>query len=411
MKAEAASSGECTQAMKKILVYSHDTYGLGNLRRMLGICYALTQANYDLSILLISGSPMVHEFRLMDGIDYIKLPCLTRTDREDYAVKSLRTGIHETVKLRADLILAAAANFQPDLFLVDKKPFGIKNELQASFQHLKESKPAMKAALILRDILDTPESTMNIWNSHDYFKVIDSYYDQVLVLGEAELFDPRSEYQFPKSVAEKVKFCGYTRRESGNRSREEIRKKLQLEENQPLILVTLGGGEDAFDTMTKYLEGAPILSKNRHLHSLIIYGPEMKEAHRRALLQASSQQASVTMMEFTNDLMSYLNAADVVISMGGYNTICEILSLQKKAIVIPRVKPVQEQLMRAERMSKRGFFKFIHPAELTAEGLMNAVQTELDSNQQPAKYFNLNAHHKITECVSDLLLAGGMNAH
>jgi predicted glycosyltransferase len=352
----------------------------------------------------------VHEFRLMDGIDYIKLPCLTRTDREDYAVKSLRTGVPETIKLRSDLILAAAANFQPDLFLVDKKPFGIKNELHPAFLHLKKSKPEMKAALILRDILDTPESTINIWKAHDYFQVIDEFYNQVLVLGEAELFDPRREYQFPKSVAGKVKFCGYTRRESGNRSREEIRKKLQLEENQPLVLVTLGGGEDAFDTMTKYLEGAPILSKNRHLHSLIIYGPEMKETHRRALLQASSQQAGVTMMEFTNDLMSYLNAADVVISMGGYNTICEILSLQKKAIVIPRVKPVQEQLMRAERMSERGFFEFIHPDNLTSDGLMSAVKTELDSPQQPAAYLQLNAHHKITECVFELLSAGGMNA-
>ncbi len=396
--------------MKKILVYSHDTYGLGNLRRMLGICHALNQTNDELSILLISGSPMVHEFRLTDGIDYIKLPCLTRTDREDYAVKSLRMGIHETIKLRADLILAAAKNFQPDLFLVDKKPFGIKNELQPSFEYLKESKPEMKAALILRDILDTPESTMSVWNSHDYFQVINSYYDQVLVLGESEIFDPRSEYQFPKSVAEKVKFCGYTRREAGARSREEIRKKLQLEEKTRLILVTLGGGEDAFETITKYLEGTNSLDENHRLHSLLIYGPEMNEPHRQALLQASSQNPHITLMEFTNDLMSYLNAADLVISMGGYNTICEILSLQKKAIVIPRVKPVQEQLMRAERMSKLGFFKFIHPENLTSDGLMSAMQIELNSNQRPAVHFNLNAHHKITECVSELLLAGGLNA-
>ena len=396
--------------MKKILVYSHDTYGLGNLRRMLGICHSLNHAISDLSILLISGSPMVHEFRVMDGIDYIKLPCLTRTDREDYAVKSLRTGIHETVKLRADLILAAAANFQPDLFLVDKKPFGIKNELQPSFEYLKKSKPEMKAALILRDILDTPESTMNVWNAHDYFQVIDSYYDQVLVLGEAEIFDPRREYQFPKSVADKVKFCGYTRREDGTKSREEIRKKLQLEEKTRLVLVTLGGGEDAFETIAKYLDGTNKLDENYRLHSLIIYGPEMNEPHRQALLQASSANPHITLMEFTNDLMSYLNAADLVIAMGGYNTICEILSLQKKAIVIPRVKPVQEQLMRTERMSKLGFFKFIHPDELTSDGLISAVQTELNSNQQPIEFLNLNAHRKITECVSELLLAGGMNA-
>lgn len=396
--------------MKKILVYSHDTYGLGNLRRMLSICHALNRNIAELSILLISGSPMVHEFRLVDGIDYIKLPCLTRTDREDYAVKSLRTAVPETIKLRSDLILAAAANFQPELFLVDKKPFGIKNELQAAFLHLKESKPEMKAALILRDILDTPESTMNIWHAHHYFQVIDEFYDQVLVLGKAEIFDPRSEYQFPESVAEKVKFCGYTRREPGNRSRVEIRQKLQLEDNKKLVLVTLGGGEDAFETIEKYLDGATQLPENQLIHSVIIYGPEMKEPHRQALLRASSHHPNITLIEFTNDLMSYLNAADLVIAMGGYNTICEILSLRKKAIVIPRVKPVQEQFIRTERMSKLGFFKSIHPAELTSDGLMNAIQTELNSDQQPAEFLSLNAHHKITECVSELLSNGGMNA-
>jgi predicted glycosyltransferase len=396
--------------MKKILVYSHDTYGLGNLRRMLSICHALNQEISQLSILLISGSPMVHEFRLVDGIDYIKLPCLTRTDREDYAVKSLRTDLPETIKLRSDLILAAAANFQPDVFLVDKKPFGIKNELQSSFQHLKNSKPEMKAALILRDILDTPESTINIWNSHEYFQGIDEFYDQVLVLGEAEIFDPRYEYQFPKSVADKVKFCGYTRREAGNRSREEIRKKLQLDETQQLVLVTLGGGEDAFATIEKYLEGASLLQEGSRIHSLVIYGPEMKEAQRQALFQASLQNPNITLMEFTNDLMSYLNAADLVVAMGGYNTICEVLSLRKKAIVIPRVAPVQEQLMRAEKMSHLGFFKWIHPTELTSIGLMNAVQSELNSDEQPVEFLSLSAHQNITECVSELLSAGGMNA-
>jgi uncharacterized protein (TIGR00661 family) len=230
------------------------------------------------------------------------------------------------------------------------------------------------------------------------------------VLGEADIFDPRSEYQFPKSVAEKVSFCGYMRREAGAKSRQEIRKKLQLEATQRLVLVTLGGGEDAFETITKYLDGAARLTENWPIHSLIIYGPEMKKAHQLELLQASSGNQNITLMEFTNDLMSYLGAADVVVAMGGYNTICEILSLQKKAIVIPRVKPVQEQLMRAERMSERGFFKFIHPDNLTSDGLMSAVKTELDSPQQPAAYLQLNAHHKITECVSELLSAGGMNA-
>jgi len=62
--------------MKRLLVYSHDTFGLGNIRRMLCICEYLLEALPTLSILLVSGSPMVHSFRIPRRLDYIKLPCL-----------------------------------------------------------------------------------------------------------------------------------------------------------------------------------------------------------------------------------------------------------------------------------------------------------------------------------------------
>lgn len=389
--------------MKKILVYSHDTYGLGNLRRMLAICNFLSRALPDLSILLISGSPMVHSFRLTDGVDYIKLPCLTRTERDDYSVKSLRTGLPETVKLRADLILAAAANFQPDLFLVDKKPFGVKSELKATFDFLQENLPQTKAALILRDILDTPQATMSVWQAHDYFAVINSFYDLVLVLGEPEIFDLISAYQFPAPVADKVKFCGYTRREKGAKTSAEVRKELRLADNQRLVLLTLGGGEDGYDYCAKYLAGISRLSADHNLHSLIISGPEMKAEQKDLLSQAVAQNQNITLLEFTDDLMSYLDAADVVIAMGGYNTICEILSLQKKAIIVPRAKPVQEQLMRAERMSKFGLFKYIHPAELTSENLIETLLDELNRTDKPAPQLSLDAQEKITGWVAKLL--------
>ncbi len=357
----------------------------------------------DLSILLLSGSPMVQSFRLADGLDYIKLPCLTRVEREGYAVKSLRLGIVEGIKLRSDLILAAATNFQPDLFLVDKKPFGIKNELKATLEALKQNAPQLKVALILRDILDMPESTVSVWKSHDYFQVIEEFYDAVLSLGVPEIFDPRREYQFPASVADKVQFCGYLRRDVGSKSRAEVRQELGLKEQEQLVVVTLGGGEDAFEIIATYLRGLAQLPANHHLHSLIVTGPEMKEARRQTLFQAASPH--ITMLEFTNDLMSYLGAADAVVSMGGYNTVCEILSLQKNAIIIPRVRPVQEQLIRAERMSERGYFQFIHPDALTAENLMQALQAQLNRKQEALPPLNMNAHQEIAQHVNQLFTA------
>jgi predicted glycosyltransferase len=224
----------------------------------------------------------------------------------------------------------------------------------------------------------------------------------VLSLGVPEIFDPRSEYQFPAAVADKVKFCGYLRREAGSKSRVEVRQELGLTEER-LALVTLGGGEDAFDIIATYLRGIAQLPTPHNLHSLIVTGPEMNAAQRQALQE--NLPPHVTMIEFTNDLMSYLGAADVVVSMGGYNTVSEILSLAKNAIVIPRVRPVQEQLIRAERMSERGYFQYIHPDELTAENLLQALQSELNRTPNSPPSLHLNAHQEIAHHVNTLLTA------
>lgn len=390
--------------MKKILVYSHDTYGLGNLRRMSAISQALQKTIPDTSILLLSGSPMAHGFRLTEGMDYIKLPCLTRKQRDGYEAKFLRTDLQATIRLRSDLILAAAKNFQPDILLVDKKPFGVKNELQSALEYLYEHHPQMKAALILRDILDAPEATLSVWQGRQYFAVIEKFYEQVLVLGTPEIFDPREEYQFPASVASKVKFCGYLRRANGTKTRAEIRAALRLAPEQKLVVATLGGGEDAFEIIATYLAGLAQLPRANNMHSVIVTGPEMKAAQCEQLKTRAANLAHITMLEFTDDLMSYLGAADAVIAMGGYNTICEILSLNKKAVIIPRVRPVQEQFIRAQRMSALGLFDYIHPDELTPQILLQKLFAQLAApTRNAAQILPLNAHAEISQCVTALL--------
>ena len=387
--------------MKKLMVYSHDTFGLGNIRRMLSICHHLLETIPDLSILLVTGSPMIHSFRLPARLDYIKLPCLSRTEYEGYAVKSLGTSIEETMQLRADLLLSAVTNFKPDLLLVDKKPYGVKRELEGVLRYVRFHQPATKQALILRDILDAPEATIQTWEKQNYYEAIDSFYDVVLALGSPKIFDLGNEYEFSPAMQEKLKYCGYIKREPGTKTRHEIRKQLALRDDEKLVLVTPGGGEDGYEILQNYLAGLALLPENSNVHSVIISGPEMAAPQRRRLAEFCLQ-ASVTMLEFTDDLMSYMDAADVVVSMAGYNTICEILTLQKRAIVIPRNRPTQEQTIRAERMSKLGLFKTIHPDDLTPKRLMQELINELNSEKSAPK-FALEALPKIADWVTALL--------
>ena len=389
--------------MKKLLIYSHDTFGLGNIRRIMNIAAYLRQAVPDLSILIVTGSPMIQSFRIPKGIDYIKLPCLNRTEREGYSPKYLNSQIEEVIQLRSDLILSAILNFEPDIMLVDKKPYGVKHELRKTLNFIKTYMPKTRTVLLLRDILDSPATTTKVWKDNGYYAAVTSAYDLVLVLGTPAIFDPRVEYGFPISASEKVEFCGYIQPQFLLRDRNVIRRELQVESEERLILVTPGGGEDGYALLQTYLQTLQLMPPSLRIRSLIVTGPEMSESQRNLLNRSALQFPSVRTIEFTNDLPSYMNASDLVVSMGGYSTVCEILSLQKRAIIVPRVRPVEEQWIRAERMARLELFATIHPDSLTHHNLLHTMRAELSSDQPLRPTLELTALPTLTNYISAFL--------
>ncbi|WP_245817520.1 glycosyltransferase family protein [Hydrococcus rivularis] len=390
----------------RLIVYSHDAYGLGNIRRMLAICKYLLDSVPELSILLISGSPVLHSFRMPQGLDYMKLPCLGRSDTGELSAKYLRKDPQEVTKLRSEIIRTAVVNFEPDLILVDKKPYGLQGELKSTLTYLKQHFSATKLVLLLRDILDAPEVTIKNWHQNDYYHALQSYYDQILVVGMPEIFDVTKEYRFPISLSKKTNFCGYIRREYGCKPAQLVRQELKVKSKEKLVLVTPGGGGDGYYLVETYLQGLRQLSAKHKIKSLIISGPEMPQDRTQELSQIVQQFSHVQMSEFTDDIASYMEAADAVVCMGGYNTICEVLSLSKRAVVVPRIKPVQEQWIRAQKMAEFGLFKTIHPSKLTPHYLINSVLEQLNrnSNYLPAvARIDLNALPRIQEYILELV--------
>jgi predicted glycosyltransferase len=371
---------------------------------MLSICEHVCQKLADVTILLLSGSPMAHGFRLPPRFDYVKLPCLTRVERESYGVKFLGIPLDQAVEMRKDLIRAAAVNFQPDLFLVDKKPYGVRNELEETLQYLKDHRPRTRMALVLRDILEGPAETIKIWERRAYHAAIESFYDLILVIGDPAIFDLRREYRFPLSSANRVRFCGYLERSRTGPTPDEIRRELAVPEGDQLIIATAGGGQDGYKLLSSYLGGLALTPNHARTRSLLITGPEMNREDQRRLLERAAKLPTVMIREFTNELISYLDAADIVISMGGYNTVCEILSTRKKAIIIPRVSPTPEQWLRADRMSRRGYFQMIHPDDLSPESIsMALLQAMNEKNHASFPDLQLDGQAQIVQWVSQLL--------
>jgi hypothetical protein len=146
-------------AAPKILFYSHDTVGLGNIRRTLLLSQTLAEEYPRASMLLVTGSPMIHAWRIPENLDYIKLPCLDRTDADCYKPRFLAAQSSEVDRIRRAILVETVVGFRPDLLIVDKRPGGVGGELLDALRALRRRPTTTRIVLGMRDILDEPERT------------------------------------------------------------------------------------------------------------------------------------------------------------------------------------------------------------------------------------------------------------
>ena len=383
-----------TARTAKILIYSHDTFGLGNIRRTLLLAQTLREEFSNASILLVTGSPVIHSFRIPDRVDYIKLPCLDRVAADLYAPLYLSQHGAVVKQLRQDLLHRSILSFSPDLMIVDKKPGGIDNELLATLEALHRLPQRPQLVLGVRDILDAPERTRRSLHDSHSFALIDRFYDEVWVYGVPEIFDHLAEYQYPAHIAAKTHYCGYLRRPS-----EPAPKK----NHTPRVLVTTGGGADGHAVVEAYLAGLVDLPRRFALRTKVIFGPQMPAADRADLLARYGQLHDVKFRDFKADLTEEYAKADVVVSMAGYNTVCELLSCGKRAVLVPREQPVQEQLIRARKLADMGLFHLVEQSQLTPTLLLETVISALDKETGTPSPIDLDGLPRIRRRVYELL--------
>ena len=378
----------------KIVLYSHDTFGMGNIRRTLLLSNEFISEYPGASILIITGSPMIHAFRIPKGIDYIKLPCLDRFAAEHYGPRYLADCPEEVKQTREAILRESVLRFNPDLMVVDKRASGIDSELLPTLHALRENGRHTKLALGVRDILDEPERTRKVLAGNGSFEVIDEFYDEVWIYGSKGIFDTTKEYGFPESVVRKTFYCGYLKRPTVLAKRPD---------GPPRVLVTTGGGGDGSELIEAYLAGLSTLPRNVALRSTVIFGPQMPQERRLGLLRRFDYMADVNFLEFEADITNLYAQSDLVVSQAGYNTVCELLSFSRKAILVPRSEPVREQLIRARLLAERGFFECLEPQDLTSETLISKVIEALNSSTMSASDVDLDGLPMIRERVRTLL--------
>jgi len=346
------------------VLYSHDTMGLGHMRRNLLIAETLAGASLEATVLLVCGAVQASALFLRPGIDCVTLPALRKQGNGAYDSRRLDLALTEVVALRARTIRAAVAAFQPDLLVADNVPRGALGELQPTLDDL--ASRSVPCVLGLRDVLDDPSSVAREWRRARNERAIRDYYDAVWVYGDRTLYDVAAECGFAPAIRRKLRYLGYLDQ------RERLRCWAAGAREDPLpeggfALCTVGGGQDG----ARLAEAFALAQAPSGVGRVIVTGPDMDAAGRERVHGLARGDRALTVVDFVREPARLVARAGCLVSMGGYNTVCEALSFRKRALIVPRVAPRREQLIRAERLRDRGLVDLLHP-EALAPGFISS---------------------------------------
>jgi predicted glycosyltransferase len=343
----------------RVALYSHDSVGLGHTRRNLAIAHALSTAlpaltGRRVSGLLVTGERTATGYPAPEGWDWVVMPGIHKRDGR-YAPRTLNVGMDRLMGVRSSVVDGVLGSFRPHLAVVDRHAFGVDGELVGPLANLRRDNPDCRLVLGLREVLDSPSAAAAEWARVGVERVAEAF-DELWVYGDAGVHDPVAGGEIPDALADRVRFTGYL---SAGRHCAEPAGDMA----RPYLLTMAGGGSDGY-AMTRAAAAARVPAGHRHL---VVTGPQMPAELREKVRAAAAPGTRV--LASVPDGLAYIRSAAAVVVMGGYNTVCEVLGSAAPALVVPRVAPRTEQLVRGRSLEARGAVRVLHPDLLCAEAI------------------------------------------
>ena len=284
--------------------------------------------------------------------------------------------IDDTTSLRASLIQSTIESYEPDLLIVDKEPTGFRGELLPTLEYLR-MRGRTRVVLGLRDVLDEPDVLAAEWKRKGAIAATENLYDEIWVYGMRSVYDPTEGLPLSDAARARMHWTGYLRRHVTDASDTP---------DTPYVLITPGGGGDGAAMVSLVLsayEQDPDLGPD----AILIYGPFLSGEVRDAFdARVAKLNGRVTAVGFDSRIEALFAGAVGVVSMGGYNTFCEVLSFDKPAVILPRTKPRLEQWIRASRAEELGLVRMLDERRdgMTTQAMINAIRALPDQPKPSA---------------------------
>ncbi len=350
----------------RILMYSNDSLGWGHTLRALSVASALSKALHDCSILALTDLSNIGRFKLPERTDYVHLPGLNLRDHQFYMSGRLNLETENTLRIRRKIAQSALKTFRPGVVIFDDSLLDIPSEMRKVLGCVADELPESKVLWGLPDTLGEPEYVKRQWAANGVFEAF-GHANEILIYGAESMFDYASAYEMPEPLARKLRYTGYLTRQVNppQRVRVEVGR---LNRAKPIVVLTAGGESGDFamvDAYLRFLEKAGDLT----LQSFVFIGPAIGAREKRALLTRAQRLPGVILHRVDKHMLHYLKFADLSISTGSYNVMCEALAHRKPALVVSNHNEQPDNYFRAKLLQERGLVTTLTPAEFYPEVL------------------------------------------
>jgi predicted glycosyltransferase len=328
-----------------IIIYCQYVWGMGHLIRSLEFARALS--GHDVT--LVAGGQDV-DVDLPRHVRFVKLPVLYMDEKfttliAGDAVKS----VAEIQQARKDILYELFKKKQPDIFIVELYPFGrsiFGFELEPVLADIRAGTfGAVKTVCSLRDIL--VEKRDPAAYEKRVLQKLNRYFAALLIHSDERLLRLDETFSRVGDIRIPVVYTGFITQQSDPAAGGKLRRELDISSGQKLVVASAGGGRSGYKILSSVLDACKLLRNQMSIRLEILAGPFMENAEFLKL--AARSAPGIRVRRFTRQFPDYLHAADLSVSLAGYNTCMNLLVSQVPALVYPYSRQ-REQPMRVDKI-------------------------------------------------------------
>ena len=355
-----------------IIFYCQYVWGMGHLIRSLEFARALSAHN----VALVAGGQEV-AMDVPRHVRYMKLPVLYMDEKFTTLIPGDSTkSVDEVQQTRKEILYQLFQTLQPDIFIVELYPFGrsiFGFELEPLLTDIRSGVFGnVKTVCSLRDIL--VEKRDPAAYEQRVIQKLNTFFDVLLVHADQRLLRLDDTFSRVNDIAIPVVYTGFIAQQADRHVGRDLRQKLEISEDQKLIVASAGGGRSGYRLLDCVIRACELLRNRLPLRLEVFAGPFMQEEEFHRL--ATRASGNIRIRRFTRRLLDYLNAADLSVSLAGYNTCMNLLVSQVPALVYPYSRQ-REQPMRVDKIKDFLPMRVLTGEDMNPDGLCRQMQEML----------------------------------